>query len=149
MAARTGKGAYGKATRLHGELVRARGACERCGSTKADGIQLQCAHIVSRQRNPTRTLLDNAFCLCASCHWYVDKWPVEMTRLIEKVHGGFEKYESLKALVDEDYMVISWKAEVERLQEIESEADYWVSDTEAGMDNRHVVRPRGESDGDD
>lgn len=59
-----GTGDKGRATKLHAELVRARGACERCGST----AYLQCAHIVSRRFSHTRCELDNAWALCARCH---------------------------------------------------------------------------------
>jgi hypothetical protein len=38
------------------ELVRARGSCERCGTTE----NLQCAHIISRRYSQTRCRLDNA-----------------------------------------------------------------------------------------
>lgn len=67
-----GTGDKGRATKLHAELVRARGACERCGSTH----QLQAAHIVSRRYSHTRCVLDNAWCLCARCHWALTADPL-------------------------------------------------------------------------
>lgn len=67
-----GKGDKGRATKLHAELVRARGACERCGATDS----LECAHIVSRRFSHTRCRLDNAWCLCARCHFALTADPL-------------------------------------------------------------------------
>jgi hypothetical protein len=58
------RGMKGKADRLFSQLIRSRGACERCGSTQ----NLQTAHIVSRRYSATRCDPMNAFCSCARCH---------------------------------------------------------------------------------
>ena len=47
-------------------LIRKRGHCERCGTTK----NLQCSHIYSRANRSVRWSEKNAFCLCAGCHAY-------------------------------------------------------------------------------
>ena len=70
-----GKGAKGKATKLHALITRSKGSCEKCG-TGEQGF-LQCAHIISRKYSWTRTDLNNAFCLCASCHRFFTDNPVE------------------------------------------------------------------------
>lgn len=78
-----GKGLKGKATRLHSLVVRARGACERCGST----VNLQCAHIVPRRYSVTRCDPNAAWCLCAGCHLRTTEWASEHMALVEKTIG--------------------------------------------------------------
>ena len=68
-----GKGAKGRATRLHALITRDFGKCMNCGNSHA----LQCAHIISRKYGNTRTDLENAFCLCASYHMRFTDNPVE------------------------------------------------------------------------
>jgi hypothetical protein len=68
-----GTGLKGKATKLHAELVRSRGYCQSCGKTS----NLQCCHIVTRERNRTRVDPANAFCLCAGCHLKYTHDPLE------------------------------------------------------------------------
>lgn len=114
MANLYGKGAKGKATKLHAEIVRRKGQCERCGSEEF----LQCAHIVSRTYSATRTSLDNAFCLCAGCHMYFQKWPIEFGLFtFDKI--GKRKYNALKkAALDGVGKKMSWGKELERLSEL-------------------------------
>ena len=78
-----GKGLRGKATKLHAELVRSRGRCERCGSSAT----LQCAHIVPRRYAATRVDPVNAWCLCAGCHLRTTEWASEHMALIERTIG--------------------------------------------------------------
>jgi len=110
-----GKGAKGKATKLHALIVRSRGRCEGCGSRHV----LQCAHIISRKYSWTRTNLDNAFCLCASCHRYYTDNPVEFgTFTIDKI--GEEKYDELRQRrlsIDK----FDWDEEANRLNVIAKE----------------------------
>lgn len=98
-----------KATTLHSKIVRARGACENCGTTQ----NLQCAHIVSRRYSVTRTLEDNAFCLCAGCHMHFTEWPLEFAAfVVEKI--GEKKYHDLRwAAQNADPP--GWANEVQRL----------------------------------
>jgi hypothetical protein len=113
MADMYGKGAKGKATRLHSQLVRMRGLCESCGSTE----NLQCAHIMSRSYNATRTDENNAFCLCARCHWFYTKAPIEFARFtFERI--GEPAYDALrlKALVGVRWHESDWQDECARLQ---------------------------------
>lgn len=79
---------------------------------------MHCAHIISRHVAATRTDEKNAFCLCASCHWYFGKWPVEFAKFVfAKI--GEEGYESLlsKATSGKGKKV-DWSAEVERLEKL-------------------------------
>ena len=110
-----GKGDKGKATRLHALIVRDHGSCERCDSTHA----LQCAHIISRKYSNTRTSLNNAFCLCASCHMYFTDNPVDFgTFTIEKI--GEEEY---RVLLEQRQLTskVDWKEEAKRLNGIARE----------------------------
>lgn len=110
-----GKGAKGKATKLHAQLVRSRGSCENCESIQ----NLQCAHIISRKYSWTRTALDNAYCLCASCHRYFTANPIEFAQFtIAKI--GEEKYQELfhrRNSIEK----FDWDAEVTRLTLIAAE----------------------------
>jgi hypothetical protein len=108
-----GTGDRGKATRLHAEIVRARGRCERCGSSSG---QLQCAHIVRRIHAHTRTDLTNAWCLCASCHRKVDADPWIFRELVDATIGeGDWRRLRLKAEVGVR-VKFDWAAEVDRLK---------------------------------
>ena len=107
-----GKGPKGKATRLHAQIIRDRGACECCGSTN----HLQCAHIISRKYSWTRTSLDNAFCLCASCHRHFTDNPVEFGQFtVQKI--GEEGYAGLiekRNSIDK----FDWDKEADRLYDV-------------------------------
>ena len=128
MSASYGKGDRGKATKLHSKLVRARAdnRCERCGRTRGDinpdtgkeVKQIHCAHIISRNVPATRTAENNAFCLCASCHWYFGKWPVEFAKFVFE-HIGEGGYEALlfKATRGKGKKV-DWAGEVKRLESL-------------------------------
>lgn len=124
MSVSYGKGAKGKATKLHAEIIRSKGYCENCGKSAAEA-QIQCAHIVSRRYGATRTLLCNAYALCASCHFYFGQWPREFSRFISDTFAG-EIYDQLK-----QYAELGVKTDYEQraadLKRIKAELD---SDTE-------------------
>lgn len=105
-----------RATKLHSELVRARGACECCGRTE----NLQAAHIISRRYARTRTRLDNAFCLCAKCHMHFTEWPVSFGRFVTSQIGR-AKYDELREYALSGTKV-DWVAELGRLQAIAHES---------------------------
>lgn len=114
-----GSGDKGRATRLHSLIVRARGACERCGSTEG----LQCAHIVSRRYAATRTDLDNAWCLCARDHWALTADPFAHVTFAIQTRGE-DGYAALrnKALAGiQGSSRLFWQAEVARLRAVASE----------------------------
>lgn len=81
MSVHYGKAVKGKATILHSKVTRMVGECERCGKRPHEA-QMQCAHINSRRFNSTRTLLVNAYCLCAGCHRYFTDHPREFSKFI-------------------------------------------------------------------
>ena len=132
MAAAAGKGARGKATTLHSLIVRERVdyVCQNCGrerhapgTTKAERKaantgQMQCAHLVSRNYGHTRTDERNAYCLCAKCHWYFGKWPLEFYKFVDE-QGDLELYEELKAKAENGRGVkLDWPAELLRLEDV-------------------------------
>lgn len=85
---------------------------------------MQCAHIISRVYTQTRTNEDNAFCLCASCHYRFGKWPVDFAEFVYE-NLGKDKYNELKQLAlsgrgqsfDWDAEVVRLKTLLEKLQE--------------------------------
>jgi hypothetical protein len=80
--------------RLFSELVRARGACQRCGTT-SEHAQLQCAHIVSRRYTATRCDFANAWCLCAACHRRLTEHPDEHV-LFAHLTRGADGYDAIR-----------------------------------------------------
>ena len=110
-----GKGAKGRATRLHALITRAYGKCMNCGNTEA----LQCAHIISRKYSHTRTDLDNAFCLCASCHMTFTDNPVEFGKFTIDQIGEDNYYALYRKRERTDKM--DWEVEAKRLREIAKE----------------------------
>lgn len=115
MAATKAARAKTLATKLHSEIVRARGACEACGSTR----NLQCAHIISRRYAHTRTEIDNALALCASCHIRFTEWPLEFAEFVNE-HCAPGQYEQMVARSQRRGKV-DWEAEVVKLRAIYAE----------------------------
>lgn len=109
MTIKASKGAKRKADVLFSRIVRSRGHCENCQSTH----NLQCAHIISRRYANTRTDLDNAFCLCATCHFRFTDWPLEFADFVED-RIGIATYNEL--VVKAGLIAkVDWQREVERL----------------------------------
>lgn len=115
-----GKGAKGRATRLHSLVVRARGRCESCGSSSG----LQCAHIVTRRRNATRTDENAAFCLCGGCHMRYTHDPLLWVDFVcSKI--GRDGYDAIQAKSLDPLFKAKesfWLAECERLAALLKEA---------------------------
>lgn len=74
-----------RADKMFSVAVRSKMACERCG--ESEYRKLQCAHIVSRRYLATRWAWDNAFCLCAGCHYWGHADPLGWIDYVEKMHG--------------------------------------------------------------
>jgi 5-methylcytosine-specific restriction endonuclease McrA len=108
-----GKGARGRATKLHAELVRSRGQCQNCGGT----TNLQCAHIIPRRFASTRTDERNAFCLDARCHMrfteHVDEWMHFIFATIGEAEFQRLKTKALAGVKTNDAF---WLAECARLK---------------------------------
>jgi len=70
--------------------------CQKCGRTDLQGVSAQCSHVVPRRYRITRWDVDNALCLCPTCHrwwhsepcesgaWFEEKWPERHARLMEQ-----------------------------------------------------------------
>lgn len=101
-----------KCDRLFSQLVRSKGACERCGSTQT----LQTSHIFSRRYAWTRTDLSNALCLCAACHRWWHANPTETYALAVSV-VGVDEYERVAARRNRRER-FDWGSEYERLLEL-------------------------------
>jgi hypothetical protein len=72
-----------QADRVFSQIVRSRGACERC----FDSYELDCAHIFGRGFWPTRWDEDNALCLCRSCHRRAHDFPDAFMAWVEQRMG--------------------------------------------------------------
>lgn len=102
------------ADRLFSQIVRAKGFCEHCG--KGSGVQLQCAHWISRTYSNTRTDLDNAFSLCAACHRAMTADPTAWADWTIAQRGR-ETYGRLREAANKKSQVW-WPDELARLREI-------------------------------
>ena len=91
--------------------TRSRGKCERCGKTTT----LQTSHIYSRSYKELRWEKKNAFCLCAGCHFWWHKNPLEAVEFTKKKLGTKgcnwlkEKSRKSKQWFDEDYKKLEKK----------------------------------------
>lgn len=112
-----GKGAKGKCDKLFSRIVRDVGKCQRCGQTD----NLQTAHIIGRKYSATRTDLNNAWCLCATCHRRLTDWPREHSHYITETIGS-AKYDELRNKA-EQVTKMNWEDEYERLKEIAKQLD--------------------------
>lgn len=121
-----GSGARGKATRLHAQLVRARGYCLACSMgwepMPKESTRLECSHIISRRYASTRTDEMNAYCLCSAHHRRFTEWGKEWAAFIEATIGN-QEYERLRWKA-EQIKKVDWDAEVERLKGLLAEAEY-------------------------
>jgi 5-methylcytosine-specific restriction endonuclease McrA len=102
---------------LFSKIIRSRGNCENCGTTRT----LQTSHIISRRYSHTRTYEPNAHCLCAGCHnkWHDDGvwasaflWQTRTTAEIDALEA--RSLERAK---------FDWSAELERLKAVAAEMD--------------------------
>ncbi len=114
-----GKGLKAKATKLHSQVVRLRGRCERCGSVS----NLQCAHLIGRRYNATRTDERNAWCLCATCHFRLTDHPDEHMAFVADTIGLNAYFEmKLRAEAGVKANDAFWEGEIARLAAIVKEA---------------------------
>lgn len=116
-----GTGLKAKATKLHSQVVRARGFCQRCG--EQDYSKLECAHIIGRRYNAVRTDETNAWALCHSCHRKTGEWASEHMALIVQTIG-MDRYEELRQRAETGVKANDafWQAEIERLTRLLGDA---------------------------
>lgn len=104
-----------EATRLHSQIVRARGRCENCGDDwRSTGSKLECAHIVSRRYSNTRTDPENAFCFCSRCHMRFTEWPLEFAAFVIGAIGE-ARYRQLH-IKAHSIEKVDWYDELDRLR---------------------------------
>lgn len=107
------KAAKNKADALFSLIVRSIGYCEVCG-VSGSMAQLQCAHWIGRTASNTRTDFDNAFSLCARCHFAMTDDPTAWSEWAIAKRGR-ETYQRLREAANE-HSKMDWPAEVERLK---------------------------------
>lgn len=133
MKIKSAKGAKHKCDTLFSLHIRSIGYCENC--FKKSGVQLQCAHINSRRFSATRTLLMNAFCLCAGCHRYYTDYPREFSKFIT-VTWAQEHYDQVFQL-SRTYSKMNWMEQYEYLKDLTKEPltyEQRVADLERTME---------------
>ena len=100
--------------KICGEIVRARGICLNCGSRE----RLQWCHIVTRGAKQVRWSLDNAVCLCQSCHFLFTnqswRWPTFISE-----HFGEDRWWDLHRRAN-TYEKIDHKGILEHLKQEQS-----------------------------
>ena len=111
----TQQAAKNKADIVFSKIIRSVGRCEMCGTT-GDRVQLQCAHWISRRYSNIRTDFDNAFCLCALCHFTMTGDPTAWSEWAVSKRG----WPTYWRLREAGYKPASvdWPAELLRLREI-------------------------------
>ncbi len=98
MAALTARAAKETCDRYFSLVVRARGYCERCGTTNGP---FECAHIIRRRflgdpdGVPLRHNETNAWCLCIECHDTVDEDEKRAGAALVHTTIGLDKYGEL------------------------------------------------------
>lgn len=112
MSVSRARGDKAKADKLFSLIVRSRGSCEACGSTR----NLQTMHIISRRYSNTRTDLANAYCGCASCHMFFTSHPVAFGEFVFEKMGRLA-YDDLH-LKSLEPAKVDWAAEYARLKAI-------------------------------
>lgn len=118
MKIKSAKGDKHKCDVLFSKHIRSIGYCENC-FRKDNEVQLQCAHINSRRFSATRTLLLNAFCLCAGCHRYYTDYPREFSRFITGTWAQ-EHYDQVFQL-SRTNTKMNWTEQLKYLKELTKE----------------------------
>lgn len=112
------RGAKAKADKLFSLIVRSVGSCQACGENRYE--QLQTAHIISRRYNNTRCDLDNAICLCASCHRHFTDHPVKFGEFVMRHRPN--QYAAL-VVTSQKVAKVNWDDELVRLTAIWKEIE--------------------------
>lgn len=108
----------GKCDIIFSKHIRSIGYCENCYKNP-DQVQLQCAHICSRRFSATRTLLMNAFCLCAGCHRYYTDYPREFSKFITGTWAQ-EYYDEVFS-ISRTHLKMDWTEQFKYLKELTKE----------------------------
>lgn len=87
MSRRTQKSVRDACDRLWSQIVRSRGACERCERTAAEGV-LHAHHAYSRRNFRLRFEPRNGVCLCYRCHRWAEGYPILFTEWFRENRAG-------------------------------------------------------------
>lgn len=117
----TARGAKATCDTYFSKLVRARGRCERCGTTTGP---FECAHVIRRRfvgdpdGVPLRHNLLNAWCLCRACHQLVDSDAVPFAALVEATIGlgAYEELQVVRRAHHRGWREADWVRERARLR---------------------------------
>lgn len=118
MAIKSARGDKHKCDIIFSQHIRSIGYCENC-LKKQGQVQLQCAHINSRRFSATRTLLMNAFSLCAGCHRYYTDYPREFSKFITGTWAQ-EHYDQIFQL-SRTNTKMNWTEQLEYLKQLTKE----------------------------
>jgi len=80
-----------KLDKLFSAKIRSKGFCERCGKTTT----LQTSHIYSRSYLRLRWVEENATCMCAGCHFWWHKNPVDAIEWVAQIRD-LDKLKEIK-----------------------------------------------------
>jgi len=119
-----GKGDKAKATKLHSELIRSIGHCEKCFRQPPE-VQLQAAHIQGRKASATRTLLINAFCLCASDHRIFTDRPLDFSRFVTETWA--QEYRETLIRMSNTPTKVNWTDRLAELKQYKVELENGTS----------------------
>lgn len=103
-----------RATQQHAKKIRSHDQCELCGNTR----NIETGHILSRRFAHTRTLLNNAFAICRTCHRHYTDSPSEWDELINRKLG--DKYETLNRIArDYIHTEVDWEDRLSELKDLD------------------------------
>ena len=80
-----------KLDKIFSEVIRKKRYCQKCGSDH----YIQCAHVFTRKNLSIRWSLDNAYCLCAGCHFWAHDNPLLFAEWVKEMKT-LEQYDALK-----------------------------------------------------
>lgn len=109
------KSSKDKCDEVFSDIIRSHGRCERCNST----YSLECAHIIPRRFNATRTMESNACCLCHVCHRFFTDNPDHFHTWIDEVKGA--GYWDTLWEIARPVARVDWSEELIRLKAIAKE----------------------------
>lgn len=138
MPVKAKKGSKKKCDDLFSLIIRSAGSCQRCGipcpcseapqrHPRVNGCTMTTSHIIKRSPSWTRTLEQNAQCLCFKCHAFFTDNPVRFTEWLDSTIGREEFYRLERIANDGVGKKFDWDEELERLKLIfqKVEAGTW------------------------
>ena len=105
-----------KADLLFSKIIRAKGVCEAQGYLFDCDGRLECAHWIPRRHSWTRTVEDNAFCLCSKHHRWFTGHPIAFQTWALR-ERGIQVYDDLRGRALST-VTFDWPTEAQRLKEL-------------------------------